>query len=146
MNCAECGSEIVFYCMEQRCSHLYLYLCEGCMSAFLAHHFDLDLECYRLGGLEVTRSGKLFFVHGLELEPRVFDFELEGVEEVLIVADTEQVLGELVLGKGIFAPYSERAKRRLQRHLDCDDGCAKSYDLTCLAKRVEELWKNSGGG
>jgi len=147
MNCAECGSEIVFYCLEQRSSRLYLYLCESCMSAFLAHHFDLDLECYGLGELEVKRRGGLFFVQGLEFDPRVFDFELDGKEEVLLVLDSDYALGELALGKKrTFAPCSERAKKRLQRHLGCSKECAEGCSPEYLAEKVEELWKAAGGG
>ncbi len=144
MNCAECESEVGIYCLEQRSSNLYLYLCEKCMSAVLAHHFDLDLECYSLGELEVRRSDELFFIQGLEVEPRVFDFEIDAKGKTLLVVDADYALGELALGKSIFAPYSDRAKRCLQRHLKCDS--TERCDLKCFAEKVEELWKAAGGG
>lgn len=141
MRCSACGSPVASYELYPRSYRLYIYACHRCRWAKLAHNFDVELDIVPLKELRISESDGLFFISGLEVEPRVFNFEVtEG--EAVIVADAELALGELVnTGKGYaFASYSPRARLRLCRLLkleDCD-GVTESRLAEILAKKLEE--------
>ncbi len=115
MRCA-CGRDYLVYELLPRSYRLYAYLCPDCMNGFLAHHFDIDLEKFNLGEIAAKRTNRLIFISGLRIDPRVFDFEIEGEGEAIVVADVDIALGELAVvnGEYHFAPYSERAEVRLK--------------------------------
>lgn len=117
MKCETCKGEAVVYELFPRSYRLYVYACLKCEQGFLAHHFDIDLEIYKLKDLEVKQNGSLVFISGLKAEPRVFDFKVNEKETVVVIADKEVALGEVALKKKLFAGYSERALKRLRRHL-----------------------------
>jgi len=117
MRCRTCEGEAVVYELFPRSYRLYVYACLSCREGFLAHHFDVDLEIYKLKDVEVRQNGSLVFISGLKAEPRVFDFKVNEKESVVVIADREIALGELALKKKIFASYSEKALKRLRRHL-----------------------------
>jgi hypothetical protein len=113
---------VASYELYPRSYRLYVYACHRCRSAKLAHNFDIELDIIPLKELEVKENDGLFFILGLEVEPRVFNFEVtQG--EATIVADAEMALGELVkTNEGYaFASYSKRAKLRLCRLLKLGD-------------------------
>jgi|GEM_PF-2444193 len=117
MRCRTCKGEAAVYELFPRSYRLYIYACLNCEKGFLAHHFDIDLEMYKLMDVEIKQKGELVFIHGLKAEPRVFDFKVNEKESVAVIADREIALGELALKKKIFASYSEKALKRLRRHL-----------------------------
>jgi ribosomal protein S27AE len=137
MRCGKCGSTIIQYELFPRSYRLYVYFCNECDRAFLAHHFDLDLEIYRMQDLEVKRSNGLIFLTGLKAEPRVFDFKVDRGEDVVIVADENTALGELVIGgRYLYAPYSDKALKILCRHLR-EDNC----DISTVTEKVVKIWE-----
>ncbi|MEE8167838.1 MAG: hypothetical protein V3T58_03065 [Candidatus Hydrothermarchaeales archaeon] len=121
MKCA-CGREYTVYDLFPRSYRLYVYFCSDCMSGFLAHHFDLNLEIYNLGEVGAKRFDGILFITGLKLDPRVFEFGIEGNEkEAVVVVDDKNALGELAEdgnGKYVFAPYSEKTEKRLKELLN----------------------------
>ncbi len=140
MRCSACNTPVASYELYPRSYRLYVYACHRCRSAKLAHNFDVELDIIPLKELEVREKDGLFFILGLEVEPRVFNFEVTQGEAV-IVADAELALGELVkTGKGYaFASYSKRAKLRLCRLLrlgDCND-VPESRLAEILAQKLE---------
>ncbi|MFQ5887806.1 MAG: hypothetical protein ACE5HY_03825, partial [Candidatus Hydrothermarchaeales archaeon] len=119
---------------------LYICLCKQCEKGFLAHHFDTNLEIYRLKDVSMKRSENLIFLTGLKVEPRVFDFKLERDLESIIVADEDVALGELAKdGQYIFAPYSKKAIKRLCQIL----GCEPEKDINYLTERIVAEWEAS---
>ena len=142
MKCEACGSEITVYELYPRSYRLYIYLCKKCRGGFLAHHFDLDLEIYQMEKVKMKQSGKLFFLHRLKFEPRVFDFKLEEGQDAIVVVDDEISLGELVKNKGYhYAPYSPKATKRLCRHLG--DSEYEKLDEAELAAEVGKAWESA---
>ncbi|MFQ6136575.1 MAG: hypothetical protein ACE5PM_05300 [Candidatus Hydrothermarchaeales archaeon] len=140
MKCDKCGEEITIYELFPRSYRLYVRLCKHCKTGFLAHHFDTNLEIYRLKDVSMKRSNNLIFLTGLEVEPRVFDFKLKRGLESIIVIDEDVALGELAKAdRYIFAPYSEKAVKRLCRHLGCDP----EIRIDDLTERVVEEWEAS---
>jgi hypothetical protein len=139
MKCETCGDEITVYELYPRSYRLYIYMCKKCREGFLAHHFDLDLEIYQMEKVKMKHMGMLFFLYGLKVEPRVFDFELERGLDAIVVADSEVALGELVKNdKYFYASYSPKATKRLCRHLGGPDCGEWSKDE--MAAKVGELW------
>jgi hypothetical protein len=139
MRCESCGAEIVVYELYPRSYRLYIYLCRACQKGFIAHHFDLNLEIYQMDEVDMREKGNLIFITGLKAEPRVFDFKVKRDVDSIIVADHKQALGELALGeKLIFAPYSDKALKRLGRLLK-----TPSQDLSEVTKKIVEVWERA---
>lgn len=137
MMCKTCGEPIAIYELYPRSYRLYMYVCTRCKKASLAHHFDLELDIYHIEDkkLRVKKRERLVFVEGLEVEPRVFGSSVES-GKAIVVGDETSALGELAYTeKGIiFAPYSERAKRKLSRLLGLknaqeDEIAAKLHEI-----------------
>ncbi len=138
MRCDLCGKPIAIYELYPRSYRLYMYLCHNCRKASLAHHFDLELDIYHIEDerLKVRKKDNLTFVEGLEVEPRVFGFKIEKEGKAVVVGDKESALGELAIqgSKVSFAPYSERARKRILRLLSSeemndDELAEKLYEL-----------------
>ncbi|RMF89891.1 MAG: hypothetical protein D6733_05295 [Methanobacteriota archaeon] len=139
MICDSCGHEITVYELYLRSYRLYVYLCRSCRKGFLAHHFDLNLEIYQMEEVGMKEKDGLVFITGLSTEPRVFDFKVDRSVESVVVADGEVVLGELALGeKPLFAPYSERSKKRLQRLLGLQEADGKM-----ILEKVVAAWEQA---
>lgn len=139
MRCETCGSDAIVYELFPRSYRLYVYACLKCRKAFLVHHFDIDLEIYKLKDLELSEIGnELYAISGLETDPKVFGFEIGEDEEVVLVVDKEKALGELAMNKKIFAPYDKKSIKRISRYLGLNS------DLS-MEKREKEiaslLWK-----
>ncbi len=119
MKCS-CGREYTVYDLFPRSYRLYVYLCSNCMRGFLAHHFDLNLDIYNLGEVGAKRFDGILFITGLKLDPRVFEFKIEGSDkEAVVLADEKNALGEFVEdGRHIFAPYSWKTEKRVNELLD----------------------------
>jgi len=138
MDCEFCGNKIIQYGLFPRSYRLYIYFCKRCLRAFLAHHFDLNLEIYRIQDLDVKKNGELFFFSGLKVEPRVFDFKVDRSIDAVIVAYKNDVLGELAKTDGyIYAPYSRKALNTLCRYLK------EKCDIGIVTKKVAELWERA---
>jgi hypothetical protein len=137
-----CGREYTVYDLFPRSNRLYIYLCSGCMKGFLAHHFDLNLDIFNLKDVYARKFRGIIFISGLELDPRVFEFEVDADprKEVIIVADEKNALGELVENgeKYLFASYSCKGKRRLNDLLD-----KSRIDGGSVAERLATAWRNS---
>jgi hypothetical protein len=139
MKCAKCGRGVTVYELFPRSHRLYAYLCGSCNKAFLAHHFDLNLDIYRMQDLGIRRSNGLIFLTGLKVEPRVFDFKVDRGVDAVIVANEKTALGELVkTDRYIYAPYSKKALKVLCRHLK-EDKC----DISRVTEKVAERWEKS---
>jgi hypothetical protein len=140
MRCESCEKEVVVYELYPRSYRLYAYLCNNCRKGFLAHHFDLNLEIYQMEDLAMKQNGKLLFITGLKVEPRVFDFNLGKNVDTIIVADDEMALGELAKPKDyIFAPYSDKAMRRIRRLLRL----SKETSVKEVTEKVSQSWEKS---
>lgn len=140
MRCDKCNEEITVYDLYPRSYRLYIYLCKDCKTGFLAHHFDTNLEIYQMRDVSMKRSKNLIFLTGLNVEPRVFDFKLKREQESIIVADENEALGELAKGRGyIFAPYSDKAVKKLCRIL----GCEEKKDINYLKDIIVSEWEES---
>ncbi len=140
MECS-CGGEYTVYDLFPRSYRLYVYLCRECMSGFLAHHFDLNLDIYNLKEVSAKRFNDLIFIIGLELDPRVFEFKIEGDDkEAVVVGDEKSALGELVENgeKHLFASYSWKTERRLNELLD-----KSGIDGGGMAERVAIAWRKA---
>lgn len=87
--------------------------------------------------VSMKRSGNLFFLSGLKVEPRVFDFTLDREQESIVVVDDDVALGELVKNERyIYAPYSPKALKRLYRHLECAE-----WNENVLAEKIGKTWE-----
>lgn len=140
MRCESCGNEVAVYELYPRSYRLYVYLCMSCERGFLAHHFDLNLEIYQMEEVAMKQNERLIFITGLKSEPRVFDFEVEKTFDSVIVADKDVALGEIALkDEGVFAPYSEKAIKRLARLL----GLPQGTDIKRISKKVIESWEQA---
>ncbi len=140
MKCDSCGSEVAVYELFQRSYRLYAYLCRTCRKGFLAHHFDLNLEIYKMEELSMKEEEGLIFITGLKAEPRVFDFKINRDIDSVIVCEKDYPLGELANSKGhIFAAYSEKARKRLCRKL----GLPIDTQESKLAEEVAAKWKTA---
>lgn len=141
MICESCGEEAKVYELFPRSYRLYVYACLKCRKAFLVHHFDIDLEIYKLKDLELTELGdKLYAISGLETEPKVFGFEIANNEDVALIVDDERALGEFALNKKIFAAYDRKAIKRISRHLklNADSDKSKKEEMQKIAM---EIWR-----
>jgi len=139
MKCELCGGEITLYELYPRSYRLYAYICLSCRKGFLAHHFDIDLEIYRMDEVSLSEGDGLLFITGLKAEPRVFEYRVERDAEAVIVADEAGALGELAPEKRLFAPYSEKAMRRIKRLLRLPES-AESEEV---AEEVAERWERT---
>ncbi len=141
MRCERCGNPIAIYELYPRSYRLYMYVCTNCKIASLAHHFDLELDIYHIEDekLRVKKREGLVFVEGLEVEPRVFGFSVED-GKAIVVGDETSALGELAYTQeGVkFAPYSERAKRKLIRLLGLKDAQEEE-----IAARLHEILREA---
>ena len=142
MKCSKCGSEIAVYELYQRSYRLYVYLCKRCEKGFLAHHFDIDLDIFRLQDVTMRKGNGLIFIRGLKVEPRVFDFKVDRNKDATVVADEKDALGELVKASTyIYAPYNPKTHRRVCRILGCEANCISKCKPDCLSKKVGEVWE-----
>jgi len=142
MKCSKCGSDITIYELYQRSYRLYVYMCKHCEKGFLAHHFDIDLDIFRLQDVTMMKGDGLIFIQGLKVEPRVFDFKVDRNEDAIVVADEEDALGELVKASAyIYAAYTPKTHRRMCRILGCKADCIDKCKPDCLSKKVGELWE-----
>ncbi|MEE9594447.1 MAG: hypothetical protein V3V92_03510 [Candidatus Hydrothermarchaeales archaeon] len=141
MECS-CGREYTVYDLFPRSYRLYIYLCDDCMKGFLAHHFDTNLDIYNLKEVDAKRFDGMIFIMGLELDPRVFEFEIEKEDdkEAVVVVDERSALGELVENgeKYLFAPYSWKAEKRLSELLK-----NAGIEGSSTAERVAVAWKRA---
>jgi hypothetical protein len=138
MRCDSCDGEVTVYELYPRSYRLYVYICQKCKKGFLAHHFDLNLEIYQMDDVGMKENGKLIFITGLKTEPRVFDFEVSKDAESIVVADRDIALGELAIGdKYIFAPYSDKAAKRLRRLLEI----SSDSTISEMTEKISEAWE-----
>jgi hypothetical protein len=138
MQCDSCGGDVTVYELYPRSYRLYIYMCKTCRKGFLAHHFDLNLEIYQMEEVEMKQKGKIMFITGLKVEPRVFDFAVGKDVDSIIVADEKVALGEFALKNGgIFAPYSERSLKRLRRLLKLSPDSSNDE----IRKKIWENWE-----
>jgi len=141
MECS-CGKEYTVYDLFPRSYRLYVYLCGDCKKGFLAHHFDLNLDIYNLKEVRAKRFDGMIFITGLELDPRVFEFEVKAKDgkKAVVVADEKIALGELAEdGKEhIFASYSRKSEMRLNDLLK-----NAKIDGKSTAERVAAAWSKA---
>jgi len=141
MKCSKCGSDITIYELYQRSYRLYVYMCKHCEKGFLAHHFDIDLDIFRLQDVTMMKGDGLIFIQGLKVEPRVFDFKVDRDKDAIVVVDEKEALGELVKASVyIYAAYNPKTHRRMCRILGCKADCIDKCKPDCLSKKVGEVW------
>ena len=84
----------------------------------------------------------MLFIHGLKVEPRVFDFNVDRNKDAIVVADEKDALGELVKANTyIYAPYSSKVHKKVCRILGCETDCISKCKPNCLSKMVGEMWE-----
>lgn len=92
--------------------------------------------------VSMKQSDSLFFLSGLKVEPRVFDFRLDRELEAVVVVDDDIALGELAkTDRYIYAPYSPKATKRLCRHLEYLEGVENEK---ALAEKIGKTWEAAG--
>ncbi len=90
--------------------------------------------------VEMKNEGALIFITGLKVEPRVFDFKVGKDVDSVIVADKDVALGELaILDDFLFAPYSDRAVKRLRRILKLQ----RDTGIDEMERNVVKRWKKA---
>lgn len=144
MRCSECEQNMVVYDLHPRSYRLYIYLCRRCKRGFLAHHFDVNLEIFRLGDVSMKQVDGLTFITGLKVEPRVFEFGVDRSKDAIVISSEDVALGELAkTDTYVYASYNPKAKKKICRVLGCENACIDKCKSDCLAEKVGEAWEKA---